>query len=108
MAYDIEFAASVRAQLAVLTASQRAATLDAIEKQLVYEPLVETRNRKLLRPNPLAPWELRVGELRVFYEVQQHEAGDEEKREPEGVVSILAIGQKKGNALWIGGKRVEL
>jgi mRNA-degrading endonuclease RelE of RelBE toxin-antitoxin system len=44
MAYDVEFAASVKAQLAVLTASQRATALDAIEKQLVYEPLVETRD----------------------------------------------------------------
>ena len=43
--------------------------LDAIERQLVSEPLKESRNRKPLRPNPIAPWELRVGGLRVFYEV---------------------------------------
>ncbi len=41
--------------------------LSAIEVQLVHEPLTETRNRKLLRPNPIAPWELRVGDLRAFY-----------------------------------------
>lgn len=34
-----------------------------IETQLAYEPLVETRNRKLLRPNPIAPWELRAREF---------------------------------------------
>jgi len=43
--------------------------LDQIEVQLTYRPDVETRNRKRLRPNPLAPWELRIGEIRVFYDV---------------------------------------
>lgn len=69
MAYEIEFAASVRVQLQVLPAKQRAAVLDAVTRHLVLEPLLETRNRKLLRPNPIAPWELRVGQLRVFYEL---------------------------------------
>jgi hypothetical protein len=73
--------------------------LDAIEEQLAHEPLVETRNRKLLRPNPLAPWELRVGNLRIFYEVA--------KGEPDKV-QILAVGEKRGNSLWIGGKEVQL
>jgi len=35
------------------------------------EPIVETRNRKKLRPNPLAPWELRIGKARVFYDVEE-------------------------------------
>jgi hypothetical protein len=37
---------------------------------LAHEPLVETRHRKPLRPNPLAPWEPCVGSLRAFYEVR--------------------------------------
>ena len=65
----------------------------------MHEPLAETRNRKPLRPNLLAPWELRVGELRVFYEV----AGDQ-----YDVVRILAVGQKKGNRLLIAGKEVKI
>jgi mRNA-degrading endonuclease RelE of RelBE toxin-antitoxin system len=97
MPYDIEFAESVKAQLRQLTARDRAVVLDAIEMQLVYEPLVETRNRKRLRPNPLAPWELRIGDLRIFYEV----LGEER-------VYILAIGEKRGNTLWIGGKEIKL
>jgi len=35
-----------------------------------------------MRPNPLAPWELRIGPLRVFYEVQD---------EPEQIVFIRAV-----------------
>ena len=73
--------------------------LDAIERQLVREPLIETRNRKPLRPNPLAPWELRVGELRVFYEV----AADDPR-----VVRVLAVGKKERQILRIGGQEITL
>jgi mRNA-degrading endonuclease RelE of RelBE toxin-antitoxin system len=98
MAYTIEFAESVKMQLRQLTASDRVLVLDFVEKQLLHEPLVETRNRKPLRPNPIAPWELRVGELRVFYEVE----------EEANTVYILAVGEKRGSVLWIGGKEVKL
>ena len=99
MAYLIEFAESVKGQLRQLTARDRALLFDEIEKQFPHEPLLETRNRKPLRPNPIAPWELRVGELRVFYEVAEGEPAR---------VRILAIGEKRGNSLWIGSKEVQI
>ncbi|MBW2003209.1 MAG: type II toxin-antitoxin system RelE/ParE family toxin [Deltaproteobacteria bacterium] len=101
MAYIIEFAKSVKDHFKHLTSNQRAILLDAIEKQLIHEPLKETRNRKALRPNPVAPWELRVGDLRAFYEP---EIGEEAQK----IIKILAVGRKKGNKLFIGGKVVEL
>jgi len=52
-----------------LTAHQRAAVLDAVEVQLAHEPTLPTRNRKLLRANALAPWELRIGAMRVYFDV---------------------------------------
>ena len=55
---------------AVHTARQRAIVLDAVDEQLTHQPTVETRNRKPMRPNPLAPWELRIGVLRVYYDVE--------------------------------------
>ena len=58
----------------------------------------ETRNRKLLRDNPVADWELRVGEFRVFYEVDV----DEHR------VRIVAVGHKEHNRLFIGGEEIEL
>lgn len=82
-----------------MTAQQRATVLDAIERQLTGEPLAETRNRKPLRPNPIAPWELRVGELRVFYDVGV---------EPPGLVRVLAVGVKEGGVLRIGGREIQL
>lgn len=99
MAYLIEFAESVREQLKALPANQRAIIIESIEKQLVHEPLVETRNRKPLRPNPIAPWELRIGNLRVFYDVTF---------DKPNVVRILAVGYKKGNKLYISEKEVKL
>ena len=39
---------------------------DAVDEQLMHQPTVETRNRKPMRPNPVAPWELRIEELRVL------------------------------------------
>lgn len=101
MAYTIEFAESVKDHFKHLTANQRAILIDAIEKQLIHEPLKETGNRKALRPNPLAPWELRVGDLRVFYEP---EIGEDANK----IIKVLAVGRKEGNKLFIGGKVVEL
>lgn len=74
MAYRIEFTESAEKQFAQLTARQQAGVLDSVKTRLRDEPLRETRNRKPLRPNPLAPWELRVGLLRVFYEVDAVES----------------------------------
>lgn len=99
MAYEIAFADSVKAHLQALTAGQRARVLDAIERQLPNEPLAETRNRKPLRPNPVAPWELRVGTLRVFYDVSEG---------PPPTVRVLAVGVKDRNVLRIGGQEIQL
>ncbi|MEM9542410.1 MAG: type II toxin-antitoxin system RelE/ParE family toxin [Cyanobacteria bacterium P01_E01_bin.42] len=99
MSYEIAFAESVKQQLKDLSARERAIVIDAIAQQLVYEPLVETRNRKKLRPNRIAPWELRIGYLRVFYEVVEDEPN---------IVHILAVGYKEGNTFIIGGREVDL
>ena len=99
MPYTVEFAETVERHLRGLTAGERTTVLNAIGRQLLHEPLKETRHRKPLRPNPVAPWELRVGQLRVFYEV----AGAE-----SGVVRILAVGRKRRNVLVVGDKEIRL
>ena len=83
----------------MLTARQRETVLDAVERQLANEPLTETRNRKPLRPNPVAPWELRVGTLRVFYDVSEG---------PPPTVRVLAVGVKDRNVVRIGGEEMQL
>ena len=99
MPYAVEFARSVEGHFRALTARERSTVFGAIDRQLLHEPLKETRHRKPLRPNPVAPWELRVGQLRVFYEV----AGV-----GSGVVRILAVGRRRRNVLMIGGKEIRL
>lgn len=85
--------------LRFLTARQRVTVLDSVDEQLTYQPTVETRNRKPMRPNPLAPWELRIGNLRVYYDVEE---------EPEPVVYIRAVGIKDRNRVRIGKEVIEL
>jgi mRNA-degrading endonuclease RelE of RelBE toxin-antitoxin system len=99
VAYRVQFTKSAEEHFADLTARQQAIVVDAVKGQLKSEPLRETRNRKQLRPNPLAPWELRVGFLRVFYEVDALQSN---------LVNILAIGIKKGNKLIVSGKEIQI
>jgi len=95
---EIEFTRRAYSHLEALRRYDRNAILNAIKEQLVHVPDEETRNRKLLRANPLADWELRIGQHRVFYEV------DANHRK----VTILAVGVKDRNKLIIEGKEVVL
>jgi len=81
-----------------LGARHRATVLDKVDVQLAREPETVSRNRKPLQPNPLARFELRIGRLRVYYEV------DEKRR----VVEIRAVGLKDRSRVLIGGEEVDL
>ena len=96
--YEIEYSFEALDDLYFFRKNEQQEVMDEIDTQLRHEPLVETRNRKQLRPNAVASWELRIGRFRVFYNV------DEEMR----YVSIEAIGFKIGNELFIRGERIEL
>lgn len=99
MPYHIEYSSDTIAHLQALTARQRSLVFDAVEQQLSHEPTVETRNCKPMRPNPLAPWELRIEECRVYDDVGE---------DPERVVMVLAVGVKDRARVIIGGEEVEL
>ncbi|HEY3169900.1 MAG TPA: type II toxin-antitoxin system mRNA interferase toxin, RelE/StbE family [Thermoanaerobaculia bacterium] len=74
-AYTIEFVEQAIADIKRLRATVRARIVEEIEKQLSYEPTVETRRRKRLEglepPWKHTPpvWQLRVSDWRVFYDV---------------------------------------
>jgi mRNA-degrading endonuclease RelE of RelBE toxin-antitoxin system len=97
--YRIAYSPECDDHLRALTARDRVIVVDAVEEQLAHQPTVETRHRKPLRPNPLAPWELRVGDLRVYYDIED---------DPEPVVHVRAVGVKVHNVLRIGGKDFSL
>jgi hypothetical protein len=52
-----------------------------------------------MRPNPIAPWELRVGSLRVYDDVTE---------DPTPTVHVLAVGVKNRDRVRIGGRLVDL
>jgi len=97
--HRIEYSPDAEEHLEGLTPRQQRIVLDAVERQLVHLPQVETRNRRPMRPNPVASWELRIGSLRVYYDVED---------EPEPVVLVLAVGIKERNQVRIGGEVIEL
>jgi mRNA-degrading endonuclease RelE of RelBE toxin-antitoxin system len=96
--YEIEFSPRARKDLDWFKKREQNEILDGIESSLTYEPNVETRHRKKLRPNETAEWELRLGKYRVFYDVE----------ETVLIVSIEAIGLKLGNTFYFQGKEEEL
>lgn len=67
--------------------------------QLAHQPRLRTRNRKPMEANPVASWELRIGRLRVYYEVSDT---------PEAVVTVRAVGLKDRNRVYIAGEEIEL
>lgn len=97
--YEIELTREADEQLAAPGTPERKRVLNSLERPLAHEPTVETRDRKRLRPNPVAPWELRIGHLRVYFDVED---------EPRLVVRVLAVGVKVRSRVRIGGEEVEL
>jgi mRNA interferase RelE/StbE len=91
--YRIEYTRMAIGHLRQLIARQRSSVLDTVDEQLTHEPTTETRNRKEMIPNELASWELRIGDLRVYYDVTE---------DPQ-TVTVVAVGIKRGNRVFIGG-----
>jgi len=97
--YTIQYSPESEGHLRVLTARERAVVQASVVRDLSHEPTKATRNRKAMRRNPLAPWVLRIGGLRVYYDVQEG---------PEPTVRVRAVGVKQGNRVRIGREVVEL
>jgi mRNA-degrading endonuclease RelE of RelBE toxin-antitoxin system len=96
--YRFEVTEEAKGDLDFYHASERKNITSAIRVQLTHQPLVETRNRKPLRENPIASWELRAGKFRVLYEVDEDAL----------VVTIVAVGHKEHGGLFIRGEEVKL
>jgi mRNA-degrading endonuclease RelE of RelBE toxin-antitoxin system len=90
----LDITASAREDIRFFKSFEQRRILDAIEQRLSYEPVTPTQQRKMLRPNNLAQWALRIGKYRIFYDVED---------EPI-IVRIKAVGWKEHNRLFIRGK----
>ena len=60
--------------------------------------MTESKNCKRMRENPIAAWRLRIGDLRVYFDVS----------DAEKMVYIRAVGIKMGSQVSIGGEVFEL
>jgi mRNA-degrading endonuclease RelE of RelBE toxin-antitoxin system len=97
MKFEVKLVPSADEDLDFYGARDQRVIVDAIEEFLGVDADLESKKRKRLRPNPFAPWELRVGEYRVFYEITA-----------ERLVRVLAVGHKLHNDLFIRGQRIEI
>jgi len=90
MPYSIVLSPEAIEDLHRLKASNRAAIKQAIETHLRHEPMKESKSRiKRLRGIRRPGYRLRIGDIRVFYDVS------------EDVVEILAIIPQSGAAAWL-------
>lgn len=97
MKFEVKLTRSADADLDVYTVREQRIIFDAISAFLEVDADVPTKRRWQLRPNPLAPWELRIGDYRVFYEIREGK-----------IVRVLSVGHKEHNVLFIRGRRVEI
>nr|AUN37388.1 hypothetical protein [uncultured bacterium] len=92
--YAINFATGAEADVMWFSAYAQRIILDGVESHLRQQPTVGSRRIKTLRPNPVAAWELRLGDYRVLYDVD----------EKERTVSVQVVGEKSGNCLLVQGR----
>ncbi len=92
MAYRITITEEAESHLDALSKRDQQTLQAAILTRLANAPATPTRAIKQLRPNPLAKFELRAGDLRVLYNVEGED------------VILLVIGRKVGNKLVVKGE----
>ena len=96
--YILDMTEEANEDLSYYRAFERKMITDEVAVQLVDQPDVETNSRRRLLDNPIARWELKVAKFRVFYEIDADEL----------VVTVVSIGHKEHNVLYIRGKVVQL
>ena len=90
MRFDIVLAPQAVEDLGTLKANIRSAVRDALETHLRHEPMKTGRSRiKRLRGLARPQYRLRVGEIRIFYDVSA------------GIVEVLAIVSKSEAGQWL-------
>ena len=92
MAFNISITEEANRQFRALPTRDQRILEAAILSRLQHQPTTPTKAIKRLRPNPLAEFELRAGDLRALYNVE----GDE--------VVVLIVGRKVGNKLIVEGE----
>jgi mRNA-degrading endonuclease RelE of RelBE toxin-antitoxin system len=92
VSFHITITADAETQLHALPVREQRILEAAILTRLRDQPANPTRAIKRLRPNPFAEFELRVGDLRVLYNVEGND------------VVLLLVARKVGNKLIVEGQ----
>jgi mRNA-degrading endonuclease RelE of RelBE toxin-antitoxin system len=92
--YTINVTDGAAGDLEALSTYAQRIVIDGLALHLRHQPMQGTRRIVPLRPNPVATWELRLGDYRVLYDV------DEASR----MVTVLVVGEKRGNRLVVQGR----
>ena len=96
MEFTVDITSGARTDIRFFKVYEQRIIATGIRTFLTRDALVETDRRKLLESNSLAPWELRIDNYRVFYDVE------------DDTVHIIAVGHKNHNDLYVRGKKVQL
>lgn len=96
--YQINFSQDAWVDLEFFTARERKIIIEGIKQQLSYQPAIETSKKKKLRNNLIAPWELKIGVYRAFYAVMENIV----------TVTIVSVGYKEHNVLYVRGREVRI
>ncbi|MCZ7645042.1 MAG: type II toxin-antitoxin system RelE/ParE family toxin [Planctomycetota bacterium] len=92
MAYRIEFGREAMQELKKLRKGEQAEVLIRCRTHLTHEPKKESKSRiKRLRDDAFPPYRLRIGDLRVFYDVD----------DGFGVVIIHGVVRKMEAQAWL-------
>jgi len=70
MQFTVIILPSADADLTYFRAHEQRIVLTGIATYLTYDAMIETKRRKGLDPNRIAPWELRIDHYRIFYAIE--------------------------------------
>lgn len=97
MRFTIRLTPSAIEDLDYFRKNERQVISEGIDLFLSDDANIESKRRKPMRANPIGGWELRLGDFRVFYDI-----------EDDDTVNVVAVGHKEHADLYIRGEKVDL
>lgn len=92
--YEVSLTEGAQSDLFSFSKYAQRIILDGIAIHLTHEPTRGSRRLIKMRPNPVAAWELRLGDYRVLYDIDEIAC--------RAIVQV--IGEKRGNRLIVQGE----
>lgn len=97
MKFEVGLTEKAKEDILYFRQSDQRLIVAGIIAHLSVDAAVDSRNNKPLRPNPIAPRELRLDTFRIFCTIEDNRR-----------VKVIAVGRKEHNTLLIRGNEVIL